>query len=147
MQFKVASPCKRDWSKMKGDEKVRFCGDCQMNVYNFSAMSQAEVLSLVKEREGKLCARFYTRPDGTVLTRDCSIGVARKRRTYTFSFAAIAALFTAPLMISDESCRIAKGGDGSLADDVRSLVYSVKLKLGLVRPAITMGDIGPSGPP
>ncbi len=107
MQFKVASPCKRDWSKMKGDEKVRFCGDCQMNVYNFSAMSQAEVLSLVKEREGKLCARFYTRPDGTVLTRDCSIGVARKRRTYTFSFAAIAALFTAPLMISDESCRIA----------------------------------------
>ncbi len=53
MKFSIASPCKRDWSKMTGDERVRFCGDCKMNVYNLSAMSQAEVLALVKEREGR----------------------------------------------------------------------------------------------
>ncbi|MBL8954839.1 MAG: hypothetical protein JNK82_28940 [Myxococcaceae bacterium] len=147
LKFSVASPCKRDWSKMKGDERVRFCGDCQMNVYNFSAMSQAEVLALVKEREGKVCARFYTRPDGTVLTRDCSVGIARKRRTYTLSFAAVAALFAAPFVTADDTCRVAKGGDGSLGDDVRSLVYSVKLKLCLSKPPMMMGAVAPAPRP
>ncbi len=148
MRFAVASPCKRDWSKMTGDDRVRFCGDCQLNVYNFSAMSQAEVLALVKEREGKVCARFYTRPDGTVLTRDCSVGVKRKRRTYAASLAAVAALFTAPFIAGDESCRIAKGGDGSFTDDVRAWVYAVKLRLGLARPpVVTMGAIAYPAPP
>ena len=38
---KVASPCPADWDRMIGDERVRFCGQCELNVYNLSAMSEA----------------------------------------------------------------------------------------------------------
>ncbi len=42
-----------------------------MNVYNLSAMSRAELLALIREREGRVCGRFYQRKDGTIMTRDC----------------------------------------------------------------------------
>ncbi len=144
MQIKVASPCKRDWSKMSGDDRVRACADCKLNVYNLSAMSQAEAEALVREREGRLCVRFFMRPDGTVLTRDCPVGVSRVRRTYAASLAAVAALLTAPFLTGSESCRIAKGGDGSFTDDVRAMVYQLKVKLGIVpAPIEVMGDVAP----
>jgi hypothetical protein len=78
--IRVAAPCPADWDKMTGDERVRFCGGCQKNVYNLSAMTAAEAETLVREREGKLCVRFYRRSDGTMLTDDCAVGVRRRRR-------------------------------------------------------------------
>ncbi len=62
---------------MDGDERVRFCRECNRNVYNLSAMTDAEARRVVAEREGRLCVRFYQRRDGTVLTSDCP--VAQKR--------------------------------------------------------------------
>jgi hypothetical protein len=70
----VASPCPADWQKMSGDERVRFCPECNLNVYNFSAMTAAEVERIVSRTEGRLCARFYQRADGTVLTKNCPVG-------------------------------------------------------------------------
>lgn len=77
LQLKVASPCSVSWDAMAGDEKVRFCALCQKCVYNLSAMSLREARTLVQEREGNVCVRFYERPDGTVMTSDCGFGVAR----------------------------------------------------------------------
>ena len=37
---RVASPCNASWDAMKGDDRVRFCGECQKNVYNLSAMTR-----------------------------------------------------------------------------------------------------------
>jgi hypothetical protein len=34
-------------------------------------MTRAEAEALVAEKEGRLCVRFYRRPDGTMLTRNC----------------------------------------------------------------------------
>ena len=48
----VASPCPEDWSRMEGDEKRRYCGRCQLHVYNLSAMTTAEAAELVEK--GKL---------------------------------------------------------------------------------------------
>jgi hypothetical protein len=59
---------------MEGDHQVRFCEDCQRHVYNFSAMSEAEINHLVSQREGRLCARFYQRADGTMLSSNCPVG-------------------------------------------------------------------------
>ena len=56
---------------MEGDEWVRHCGECRLNVYNVSAMTEEKALELIAEREGRLCVRFYQRHDGTVLTEDC----------------------------------------------------------------------------
>ncbi|HEX7665790.1 MAG TPA: hypothetical protein VF407_14790 [Polyangiaceae bacterium] len=78
---KIASPCNADWNDMRGDTQVRFCGKCEKNVYNLSEMTEDEAEALILEKEGKLCARFYTRADGTVMTKDCSVGVRRKWAT------------------------------------------------------------------
>ncbi|HEU4409362.1 MAG TPA: hypothetical protein VFS43_29150 [Polyangiaceae bacterium] len=78
--LRIASPCQADWDAMAGDERVRFCGQCQKNVYNLSGMARDEAEALVQGAEGKLCVRMYRRDDGTVLTSDCPEGVRRKRR-------------------------------------------------------------------
>ena len=76
----VASPCDVPWDSMTGDERVRFCGECQLHVYHLSAMTREEAEALINEKEGRLCVQFYRRADGTVLTRDCPVGVETLRR-------------------------------------------------------------------
>jgi len=69
---RIARPCPARWSTMEGDDKVRFCGLCGLDVYNLSALTADEARALMREREGgRLCVRFWTRSDGTVMTRDC----------------------------------------------------------------------------
>jgi hypothetical protein len=80
---------------MVGDERVRLCLQCQKHVYNFSAMTQAEIAQVVREKEGRLCARFYRRADGTMLTTDCPLGAGRfwrQARTRLFASAALLAV-------------------------------------------------------
>jgi len=66
---------------MSGDERVRHCTDCNLNVYNSIGLSADELTSLVTERESRLCMRLYKRPDGSVVTSDCrearALGVRR----------------------------------------------------------------------
>ncbi len=76
-QLRVASPCKASWEAMDGDDRVRFCRECNRNVYNLSVMTETEARRVVAEREGRLCIRFYQRRDGTVLTSDCPVGKKR----------------------------------------------------------------------
>ena len=65
---------------MTGDERVRHCAECKLNVYNLSEMSGQQATELITETEGRLCVRFYRRADGTMLTRDCPVGVAALKR-------------------------------------------------------------------
>lgn len=76
-QIHVASPCPADWEQMDGDDRSRFCHQCQRHVYQLSAMTTEEAERLIVEKEGQLCVKFYRRADGTVLTADCPVGVAR----------------------------------------------------------------------
>jgi len=70
--IRVASPCPADWEKMAGDERVRHCSECNLNVYNLSAMTERQVKELITANKGaRLCTRFYRRADGTVLTQNC----------------------------------------------------------------------------
>jgi hypothetical protein len=78
-QVKIASPCHARWEDMAGDDRSRFCGQCSKNVFNFSAMTRAEVETLIREKEGRLCGRFFQRADGRMLTADCPVGVQRRR--------------------------------------------------------------------
>ena len=89
---KVAAPCPADWDSMVGGERVRFCGQCQLNVYNLSGMSRRKAEALVSSTEGRLCVRFYRRADGSVLTRDCPVGLrALKRRASRLARATLSA--------------------------------------------------------
>jgi hypothetical protein len=79
-RLQIASPCAASWNDMKGDHRSRFCAQCELNVYNFAAMTQEEGERLIIEKEGKLCARIYRRTDGTVITHDCPVGLAALRK-------------------------------------------------------------------
>lgn len=78
-QVRIASPCPMSWADMKGDERVRYCQKCELNVFNLSSMTRDEAEALVNEREGRLCVSYYQRRDGTILTRDCPVGWAKRR--------------------------------------------------------------------
>jgi hypothetical protein len=78
--IKVATPCSAEWAKMSGDERTRHCGDCKKNVYNLSEMTRDEAEALLVAKEGRLCVRYFQRADGTILLKDCVVGVRRKRR-------------------------------------------------------------------
>ena len=78
---RVAAPCTANWDSMYGNERVRFCGECQLNVYNLSEMSRADAEHLVGQAEGRLCVRYYRRRDGSIITQNCPVGLrALKRR-------------------------------------------------------------------
>ena len=93
--IRIASPCSADWNRMEGDERVRYCPECKLNVYNFSEISDADIENIVSHRDGRLCARFYQRSDGTMLTRNCPVGLrAVVRRVSGFASAALAAVIS-----------------------------------------------------
>jgi hypothetical protein len=77
---RVAAPCKADWGKMVGDERVRYCGQCSLHVYNLSGMTKREAEGLVANSEGRLCMRFYRRADGSILTSNCPTGLRAVRQ-------------------------------------------------------------------
>ena len=77
---RVAAPCPADWAKMVGDERVRYCNQCELHVYNLSGMTRREAEALVTSSEGRLCVRFYRRADGTILTRNCPTGLSALKR-------------------------------------------------------------------
>jgi len=89
---KIASPCSQNWDAMIGTDRRRFCGDCRLNVYNLSGMSQREAENLLLNSEGRLCVRFYRRTDGSVLTRDCPVGWAAVKQRVSRTAAACASL-------------------------------------------------------
>jgi hypothetical protein len=100
-ELQIASPCPAEWNDMVGDERVRFCGLCDKNVYNLSGLTRREATALVTDREGSVCIRMFRRADGTVLTSDCPVGVRaavhRARREVLFAAATTVAAVTALL--------------------------------------------------
>ncbi|HEX6650196.1 MAG TPA: hypothetical protein VF075_11665, partial [Pyrinomonadaceae bacterium] len=77
---RVASPCNADWDQMIGSDRARFCGQCSLNVYNLSSMTKEEAELLIGRTEGRLCVRYFRRRDGSVLTKDCPVGLRAVRR-------------------------------------------------------------------
>jgi TonB family protein len=89
-KISVAAPCTADWYQMYGNERVRFCGQCQLYVYNLSAMTREQTEQLILRNEGRLCVRFYQRKDGTILTQNCPNGLAAVKAKFNRVRASIA---------------------------------------------------------
>lgn len=96
-QLEIASPCPVSWESMQGDERVRFCQSCQLHVYNLAGMTRGEATNLLESREGRTCVRMMRRADGTVLTRDCPVGLRFVRRQLRRTMLAAGALLAAIL--------------------------------------------------
>jgi hypothetical protein len=105
--IRIASPCPADWEKMPGDNRIRHCDACNLNVYNLAAFTEVEIRELLANRKGRLCGRIYQRWDGTVLTQNCPVGmraVARRiSRIAGAVFAFLTVNFSASLLAVGQS--------------------------------------------
>lgn len=119
---------------MYGTDRVRFCGLCSQNVYNLSAMTRDEAEDLIRGTEGQLCVRFYRRWDGTILTKNCPVGMrAIKERLKRASAAVITALMS--FLVNIGAVRWYAGNDSELG-----VFHTIIAPAYPYRPAV-MGDI------
>ena len=148
---RVASPCPASWDNMDGDERVRLCFLCSLKVYNLSEMTSEDAARLVSEREGRLCVRYYQRRDGTVLTRDCPVGIRAVRKRLANAVACAFVLLTGGLAYASNLGRRDPAANGSapLISQARSRVGHIepfKTVLDWIDPPVIMG-VPPPPPP
>lgn len=92
----VAKPCPASWDAMEGDDRVRFCGQCHLNVYNLAGMTHDDAMALVQANTATgICIRLLRRQDGTVLTEACPVGLESARRRVRRVVTAATALLAA----------------------------------------------------
>lgn len=115
---RVASPCPKRWDELVGDDRTRYCVECNFNVFNLSDMTADEAAELIRSAEGRLCVSYYRRADGTIMTRDCGVAVARRRRRMAWVGGAIAAVLSlvagGVFAGQRKQCATAHGGGSSI---------------------------------
>src|SRR5687768_5545433 len=122
--IRVASPCNADWDEMIGNDRSRFCGQCNLNVYNLSSMTRAEAELLIGRTEGRLCVRYYRRTDGSILTKDCPVGLRAIRRRMSYIARAVSSAvltFFAGIGVYQATSRLETHMMGDLAIPSESL--------------------------
>lgn len=118
-EIKIASPCNVPLSEMEDRGNCFHCNSCKLNVYHFSNLTNAEIADLLNENNEKLCIGIFRREDGTMITKDCPLGlrdvgfIYRKRGLIK----ALAFLFLALVATAYSGIRINKHID-SIADSV-----------------------------
>lgn len=65
----IAAPCEADWEAMSGNDQVRFCDHCQLQVTNLSTMTRAQAVQFMAQSRGRLCVRFVQRAGGEIITK------------------------------------------------------------------------------
>lgn len=89
MDLRVSSPCPKSWDDLVGDRRVRYCGQCRLNVYNLAEMSPEEVERVVLKTEGRLCGRLYDRGDQTATVQNCPRSGFRKKMAALLTVSAV----------------------------------------------------------
>jgi len=72
--LQIDSPCNAHWDSMSGNDEVRFCGHCDLSVYNISTMTRRDAELLVAKSNGKLCIKYVRRSDGSLVSGDQASG-------------------------------------------------------------------------
>jgi hypothetical protein len=91
----VASPCSAEWDAMLGGERSRLCTSCDRAVYNIAGLTADEAATLIGKKQGRMCVRLHRRADGTVITRDCPVGLwAYRKRAAVFAGSVLAAILS-----------------------------------------------------
>lgn len=73
--------CSKQWNSLesvgKGD-RVRYCGDCELQVHNLASYPRAEAEALVSGAEGRLCVLKELLPDGTLKSEPKPVPLVRR---------------------------------------------------------------------
>ena len=60
--IEVKKACSENWDAMKGNERVRFCSHCALEVNDLSALTRKQAMRLVNESGGRICVRYVKNP-------------------------------------------------------------------------------------
>ena len=93
----IPSPCSADWNSMVGNDQVRFCEHCSLDVHNLSRMTRNQAQRLVARSNGRLCVRYHHDSSGRPLTLPLSQKLHRINRRVS---RIAAGAFTATLSIT-----------------------------------------------
>jgi hypothetical protein len=107
----VASPCVADWNSMTGNDQVRFCEHCSLDVHNLSSMTRSQAERLVARSNGRLCVQYIHDPYGGPVT----LPVGQKlhhisRRVSQIAAGAFTAALSVTSAIAQESTGVRIGG-------------------------------------
>ena len=58
MKITIPKPCHENWEMMTPEEKGRFCSVCSKTVYDFTALSDQELINAFSDQEENVCGRF-----------------------------------------------------------------------------------------
>ena len=64
----IPSPCTADWDSMIGNDRVRFCEHCNLEVHNLSMMTRNQAQRIVSRSNGRLCVRYRHDSSGRPIT-------------------------------------------------------------------------------
>jgi hypothetical protein len=68
-QLKIKNPCSASWDEMIGNNQIRFCEHCELTVHDLSHLTPKRVRRLVAKSRGRLCVRYQSLPDGSILLK------------------------------------------------------------------------------
>ncbi|PSL35922.1 carboxypeptidase-like regulatory domain-containing protein [Chitinophaga ginsengisoli] len=86
----ISQPCHESWNEMTPTDKGRFCQSCQKTVTDFSTLTDAQLIELLKNKQASACGRFTA----SQLNRVVNAPVPMKHRRPFISIAAIVAALT-----------------------------------------------------
>jgi hypothetical protein len=106
--IRIPQPCSTEWEQMSGDDRTRFCNECNKHVYNLSAMTRRQAEAIIEASRGKLCARVTRQEDGTTVVKDDFIlptaGLHHIRRASPIASAVVSAMMAvSPVMAAQTS--------------------------------------------
>src|SRR3982751_97989 len=90
---KIESPCNADWESMIGNDRVRFCKHCNLNVNDIDNFTSKELRRLLLTSRGRICFRY--RVPAMALPRLHQIVPRRVARFAAGAFSAALSLSTA----------------------------------------------------
>ncbi|HMG34613.1 MAG TPA: carboxypeptidase regulatory-like domain-containing protein [Blastocatellia bacterium] len=92
-RISIPKPCPADWAEMIGDDRSRYCQQCDKKVYNLSAMTVDQVHAVLEAKGARLCGRIERGPDGKVIVKSPLPPVSiSKRRPAAIASAVVSAL-------------------------------------------------------
>jgi hypothetical protein len=107
----VPSPCPVDWNSMTGNDQVRFCEHCSLDVHNLSLMTRSEAERLVARSNGRLCVQYIRDPNGQLVTLPVGQKLHRiSRRVSQIAAGAFTAALSVTSAIAQESTGVQTGG-------------------------------------
>ncbi|MFN2510404.1 MAG: carboxypeptidase-like regulatory domain-containing protein [Pyrinomonadaceae bacterium] len=123
--IRVESPCETSWDSMTGNDQIRFCEHCNLNVQDLSQLTRKRALRLVRASKGRLCIRYRSRPDGSLVTRSAPRNLYRigRRASRIAAGAFSATLSLSPAAAAHSSSISPTSSDFDPIERIESVVH------------------------